>query len=288
VKSILSQDHYSLLEVHRFAPKSEIVKAYHRLKAAFDPDSLATYSLFSPDEARLIAARIDEAFRVLIDERKKEVYDKWLQAREKGEDLEEPVFTRDAASDAAVATAVASSGTTEIKPFTPRKGPVLRPVPPGGFPETKPAPAATSSAPASAAAVATAPAQAPAVSAPVRAPEPAPQAALASVAIPVADEEQLKALFAANRDRDGGFYRAVREARGITLQQVSEKTKISLMYLRFIEDNNYRDLPAPVYLRGFLVQIGKFYRVEGVDALAEAYMAIADKRKKEAAAGAKP
>ena len=35
MKSILSQDHYSLLEVHRFAPKSEIVKAYHRLKAAF-------------------------------------------------------------------------------------------------------------------------------------------------------------------------------------------------------------------------------------------------------------
>lgn len=286
MKSILSQDHYSLLEVHRFAPKSEIVKAYHRLKAAFDPDSLATYSLFSADEARLIAARIDEGFRVLIDERKKEVYDRWLLAREKGEDVAEPVFTRDAASDAAVATAVASSGTTEIKPFSPRKAPVLRPVPPGGFPDAK-----TSGSGGAVAAQASSAAAA--VREPVASPAPAPSAPPASVpaaaqAAPVADEEQLKVILAANRERDGAFYRSVREARGVTLQNVAEKTKISTMYLRFIEENNYRDLPAPVYLRGFLVQIGKFYRIEGVDSLAEAYMAIAEKRKKDAAAGAKP
>lgn len=283
MKSILSQDHYSLLEVHRFAPKSEIVKAYHRLKAAFDPESLATYSLFSADEARLIAARIDEAFRVLIDERKKEVYDRWLQSREKGEDLPEPVFARDAASDAAVATAVASSGTSEIKPFSPRKGPVLRPVPPGGFPDaqrTGSGQAAAAAAPVPVAAPVAAPAPSPVPAAVVPASAPPPAA--------IADEEQMKAILAGNRDRDGAFYRSLREARGATLQHVADKTKISIMYLRFIEENNYRDLPAPVYLRGFLVQIGKYYRVEGVDALAEAYMAIADKRKKDAAAGIKP
>lgn len=284
MKSILSQDHYSLLEVHRFAPKSEIVKAYHRLKAAFDPESLATYSLFSADEARLIAARIDEAFRVLVDERKKEVYDKWLKDREKGEEVAEPVFARDAASDAAVATAVASSGTSEIKPFAPRKSPVLRPVPAGGFPEQqKPAFGGQAAA---AAAVAIAPSPSPA---PVMAPAPVSVAVQASAPpAPIADEEQMKAILAGNRDRDGAFYRSLREARGATLQHVADKTKISVMYLRFIEENNYRDLPAAVYLRGFLVQIGKYYRVEGVDALAEAYMAIADKRKKEAAAGMKP
>ena len=258
MKSILGQDHYSLLEVHRFAPKSDIVKAYHRLKAAFDADSLATYSLFSADEARQIAARVDEAFRVLIDERKKDVYDRWLEARDKGEDEPEPVFARDAASDVAVAAAVASSGTSEIKPFVPRKTPILRPVPSGGFGETT-----KSSSPSS-----------PSVSAP----PPAPPAAPA----PAVDEEQLKAILGSGRERDGAFYRSVREARGLTLQQVADKTKISQMYLRFIEDNNYRDLPAPVYLRGFLVQMGKLYRVEGVDALAEAYMALAEKRKKEA------
>lgn len=277
MKSILGQDHYSLLEVHRFAPKSEIVKAYHRLRAAFDPDSLATYSLFSPEEARLIAVRIDEAFRVLIDERKKEVYDKWLLAREKGEDVPEPVFQRDAASDAAVATAVASSGTTEIKPFSPRK-PALRPVPAGGFADSKSTPAVMvkPSAP-SAPSGASAPATGSASEKTTAAPQSPPPAV-------IADEELLKAVMESNRDHDGAFYRAIREARGYTLQHVAEKTKINQMYLRFIEENNYRDLPAAVYLRGFLVQMAKFYRVEGVDALAEAYMAIAEKRKKEASA----
>ena len=261
MKSIIGQDHYSLLEVNRFAPKSEIVKAYHRLKAAFDPDSLATYSLFSADEARQIASRVDEAFRVLIDERKKEVYDRWLEARDRGEDVSEPVFTRDAASDLAVATAVATSGTTEIKPFMPRK-PLLRPVPPGGFTGeaaaavAKPAPV------------------------PIPAPAPPPPAPVANAA-PQPDEEALKQLLASDRDRDGAFYRAAREARGLTLQAVAEKTKISSMYLRFIEENNYRDLPAAVYLRGFLVQMARFYKLEGADALAEAYMALADRRKKE-------
>lgn len=264
MKSILAQDHYELLEVHRFAPKSDIVKAYHRLKSAFDPDSVATYSLFSSDELRMISARVDEAFRVLIDERKKEIYDKWLDARSRGEDAPEPTFARDPAGEQVAAAALATSGTTEIKPFIPRKPPVLRPVPAGGF-----------------AAVAEKPMSAPA---PVAAPVPAPQAAPAPAPVasaPQIDEEALKALVTSDRDHDGTWLRSIREARGHSLVQVSEKTKINQMYMRFIEDNNYRDLPAPVYLRGFLVQMARFYKLESPDQAAEAYMAVMDRRKRE-------
>jgi hypothetical protein len=261
VKSILGQDHYSLLEVARFAPKSEIVKAYHRLKAAFDPDSLATYSLFDPEEVRTIALRVDEAFRVLIDERKKEIYDRWLEAHERGEAIPEPAFSRDAANDQVVAAAVATAGTSDVKPFIPRKVPVLRPVPSGGFPIPS-----------------TAAGQA-AMSAPAPATPPATPAAAAPPAAPV-DEEAIRSIVASDRDRDGAFYRSIRESRGLTLQQVAEKTKISQMYLRFIEESNYRDLPAPVYLRGFLVQMGRFYKLEAADRLADAFMELAEKRKK--------
>ena len=60
---------------------------------------------------------------------------------------------------------------------------------------------------------------------------------------------------------------------------MAEKTKIGQMYLRFIEENNYRDLPAPVYLRGHLVQFAKFLKLEQPDQFADAYMALAEKRK---------
>lgn len=270
MKAILGQDHYSLLEVQRFAPKSEIVKAYHRLKAAFDPDSLATYSLFDPEEARAIASRVDEAFRVLIDERKKEIYDRWLQARERGENAAEPMFTRDAANDQAVATAVATSGTSEVKPFSPRKVPTLRPVPPGGF-----------SAPSAAAPLSSAP--------PIPVAPPAPVVAGPAIGskppipnLPPVDEDQIrKILEAAGAERDGSFFRAIREARGLEMPRIAEITKINVMYLRFIEENNYRDLPAAVYLRGFLVQIARFHKLEAPDQIADAYMAIMEKRKKE-------
>jgi curved DNA-binding protein CbpA len=250
MKTILGQDHYSLLEVNRFAAKSEIVKAYHRLKAAFDPDSLATYSLFSGDEAREIRAQVEEAFRVLIDERKKEAYDRWLKAREHGEEMPEPVFSRDAANDQVVAAAVATAGTTEVKPFIPKRVTMLRPVPTGGFPRAEPPP---------------------------EPPRPAPPPPPAPVAL--ADEDAVKTLLASDRERDGAWLRAVREARGFSLGQVAEKTKIGQMYLRFIEENNYRDLPAPVYLRGHLVQFAKFLKLEQPEVFADAYMLLAEKRK---------
>lgn len=283
MKAILEQDHYTLLEVPRFAPKSDIVKAYHRLKAAFDPESLATYSLFSADETKEISARVDLAFQVLVDEKKKETYDRWLERRAAGEDVAEPVFARDQASEQQAAAAISQSGTGEFKPYTSRRS-TLRTVPAGGFseppapapgPSVLPAPLSASASPAIAAASASlAPEAVPTVAAPpARAPIAGP--------VDLTGEDATKELLASDRERDGSFYRAARETRGLTLQQVTEKTKINLMYMRFIEDNNYRDLPAPVYLRGFLVQMAKFYKLEGPDALADAYMAIAERRKKE-------
>ena len=49
------QTYYELLEVDSQATRTEIVDAYDRARAAFAPDSLATYNLFTPEEAQLIS-----------------------------------------------------------------------------------------------------------------------------------------------------------------------------------------------------------------------------------------
>ncbi len=276
MKSILEQDHYTLLEVSPTSPKSEIVKAYHRLKAAFDPDSVATYALFSVEEARAVAVRVDEAFRVLIDERKKEIYDRWLQARARGDSIPEPVFTRDATSDFLVAAAVASAGTSDVKLFE-RRAPVLRSVVP---PEPTDAPEAETAA---ASGTAGAPAAAVGEKEPIATVPSAfrPVAATGeAAATPSGDEETLKVLLSSGGDRDGAFFRAVRLARGIQLQFVSDRTKISLAYLRRIEENDFAALPAAVYLRGFLVQIARLYRLENPETFADAYMAVVERKKR--------
>jgi curved DNA-binding protein CbpA len=47
----------------------------------------------------------------------------------------------------------------------------------------------------------------------------------------------------------------VRLARGLTLERISDVTKVNIFYLRAFENEKYADLPAEVYVRGYLRQI---------------------------------
>jgi curved DNA-binding protein CbpA len=55
----------------------------------------------------------------------------------------------------------------------------------------------------------------------------------------------------------GSLLRQIREARGVELQEIAERTKISIVYLRAIEEENFLATPAPVYLRGFLKTVAR-------------------------------
>jgi flagellar biosynthesis protein FlhG len=60
----------------------------------------------------------------------------------------------------------------------------------------------------------------------------------------------------------GATLRKVREAQGVDLVEISERTKIGKLHLAAIEDEAWHDLPAEVYVRGFLVEIAKFLRLD--------------------------
>jgi hypothetical protein len=51
---------------------------------------------------------------------------------------------------------------------------------------------------------------------------------------------------------DGARLRRNRLQRGIELEQIARVTKVSPSYLRFIEEEDFASLPAPVYVRGFV------------------------------------
>jgi flagellar biosynthesis protein FlhG len=69
----------------------------------------------------------------------------------------------------------------------------------------------------------------------------------------------------------GAALRRFREARGVPLDEIAHRSKISSRYLRYIEEERYDMLPAPVYLRGFLHE---YARAVGLEprATAEAYL----------------
>jgi hypothetical protein len=62
LKKIEDMNYYELLEVSYRATAQEIHKAYERVRKIYDPNSIALYSLFSPDETEKIRQRVAETY----------------------------------------------------------------------------------------------------------------------------------------------------------------------------------------------------------------------------------
>lgn len=76
---------------------------------------------------------------------------------------------------------------------------------------------------------------------------------------------------------DGTALRRIRLSRGVELEEICGVTKVNELYLQFIEENRYHDLPAPVYLRGFLREYAKCLRLDPMQ-VANSYMERAETR----------
>ncbi len=60
----------------------------------------------------------------------------------------------------------------------------------------------------------------------------------------------------------GALLRQVRESQRMTLHEINQRTKISLPYLRAIEEDDFGRLPELVYTSGFLKELGRHLRLD--------------------------
>ncbi len=60
----------------------------------------------------------------------------------------------------------------------------------------------------------------------------------------------------------GEYLRKVRQTRGIELGDISQRTKISERYLRAIEEERFSDMPAAVYVRGYVMEYARALRMD--------------------------
>jgi cytoskeletal protein RodZ len=67
----------------------------------------------------------------------------------------------------------------------------------------------------------------------------------------------------------GEKLRQAREARGISISEVAEQTRISALYLEAIENNDYRTLPGGIFNKGFVKSFAKFVGVDENEALTD-------------------
>ncbi|MEE8546986.1 MAG: helix-turn-helix domain-containing protein [bacterium] len=72
----------------------------------------------------------------------------------------------------------------------------------------------------------------------------------------------------------GQYLKTLREDLGLTLKDISARTKIRSTYLENIELENYSQLPAAVYLRGFIVEFARVLSIEDPEGLAGRYLEV--------------
>ncbi|ABS26159.1 helix-turn-helix transcriptional regulator [Anaeromyxobacter sp. Fw109-5] len=256
MKPLAQQSLYEILEVAPDSSVGEIEAAYARARETYAPGSIVTYTLMSPEDAELLAARLDEARTTLLDPAARAAYDSRLGSQEEPAPSPwPPAFPpvipalvlapsspddEDDEDDAPAGDAVGRDGPAPAEaPPVARPEPMARPTPlPIRLEREIPAPARTP----------------PPVRAPIPLHTPVPVASP-----PVARE----AAVPDGTAWTGEVLRQLREARGISIQQISERTKVTRHHIENIEADRYGHLPAPVYLRGILLGIARELRLDG-------------------------
>jgi flagellar biosynthesis protein FlhG len=71
----------------------------------------------------------------------------------------------------------------------------------------------------------------------------------------------------------GAFLRHQRMARQVTTARLASETKIRASMLDLLESEDFGALPAPVYVRGFVVQCARALKLDDPEGLAERYIA---------------
>ncbi len=277
------QTYYDLLEVPPDASPQEIRAGYLRAKSAYRKDSVALYTLISEEETEGLLRKIEEAYGVLSSPERRKDYD-----RSHGHlSVEEDAFGR--------TRPLRNQKIISIDRVPPMEsadpnGDLL--VPPAtdftqsgrGAVETPPA-RAVAPPPVTFEAFASSQPPLPRAPAPQMPPAPLTPAALSPFgslprasgsARTAAPAEAISRVLQAEIEQEahwrGPFIRKVREARHVSIEELSDFTKITKTYLASIEDEDFAKLPAPVFLRGFVIQIAKFLKLPH-DKVAAAYLA---------------
>ncbi len=234
-----TQTYYEILEISNDAHPAEIREAYQRAKNTYSQDNPALYTVFTKEESRELLNLIEEAYTVLSNQATRNAYDQRLKKSTDKEDHPADQFFQNAVSGGS------SNSEPELPDFD--------------YDESKPSQVNT-------------PVQSMPRQEQVRMPERQTNPAInteeleegyakTSLSIYQVDD-QMEERISSQSVYDGQFIREVREYKRVSIDRISEVTRISKTYLNAVEDNDYKKLPAPVFVRGFVVQIARILKID--------------------------
>lgn len=263
----LPVDYYRVLDVEQNATPESIRKSYIRAKNAFRRNSMATYSLFDEEDTQKELKLIEEAYFVLSDPTKRERYDRshskfhddffsfgssdrnptnsktdadykqdikssTIKKTDFSDDfdlMEETGFERLSESSSLSAAnqsdSFESSGNSFAKYMQGQPGAIEVH---GDAPSSLVSPFAR------------------------------PPSAEKNFTL----NEELEAEIENALVVDGDFLRRIREYKLVSLDEMKNFTRLSKRYIQALEEDDYKTLPAPVFVRGFVVQYAKALKLD--------------------------
>jgi len=231
-------NYYEVLEVSPDAAQNEIHRAYQRAKATYAVDNPALYTMFSKEEAQELLSLIEEAYSVLGNQSQRKIYDQGLlQSGGRAPSAAPPqasTQSQTSVSQAAARESVAASATSSAGESV-GESYVIR---------KSDAPRASL-------------------------PEGMGRTSISTYRIDQAVEEALKSA----TDWDGSLLQKARTYKNVSLEQMSEATRISKTYLAAVEACETSKLPAAVFVRGFVVQMARVLNLDE-NKVATSYMKI--------------
>jgi curved DNA-binding protein CbpA len=284
MKSFRDQNFYELLEVPVNASIEDVRSAYDHAAELYASDSMALYSLVEPQQATELRDRLDQAFRVLTEPTQRAAYDRSLgfpvvqfqgglpvpsvvEIRAELETPPEVGFRRNTeAPDGAESTQAVVETRAEMEvsePVVTAAPTVDAPGDPATAPSTTPPVGANPEVPATES-----------VAEDVAPSAPAADAGPGSLAR-VRELRPRAPEIGPHTEFNGEVLRQLREARGLSLQTVADRTRISRSHLENVEADRYQHLPPTVYLRGMLTSMARELKVDP-SWVCKSYLALAD------------
>jgi curved DNA-binding protein CbpA len=216
-------NYYEILEVAPDAPQTEIHRAYQRAKTTYSTDNPALYSMFSQEEARELLKLIEEAYATLSNQSLRKAYDENMTRNggvKSGAGAQAQVRMAPPPTPHQIA-----SEHQALPDFETPESP-----PSGGYAVRSNSNTAKSALP--------------------------PGMGKTTLSTFKIDEEMEREIGEIT-EFDGQVLAKIRNYKNVTLDRMSEATRVSRTYLTAVEANDYKALPAAVFVRGFVVQMAR-------------------------------
>lgn len=225
------KNYYEVLEIPVSATPQEIERSYIRAKNAYSGDSVALYSLMTPQECNQVLEQIEEAYSVLGFPEKRREYDRVRGLNQTaGHPFED---TQD----------LAASIARPIQRPEPIEKPVEKSIENVESNKSQPA------------------FQYEDYASNVQEAKVSKIQALKKFGLDFQPDQTMEQKIEQTTEFTGQFLREIREYKNVSMDRLVEMTRISRSQLEAIENDNIAKLPADVYTRGFVSQYAKVIKL---------------------------